>query len=86
MVGAWTVDGYARGLAFAPGGLMAAGSSRGRARSRSLGTIENPADAGEWSGDLGVTFFATDAGAYSPVGVRPLSNFEAEVYDVAILT
>jgi hypothetical protein len=80
------VDGYARGLAFGSDGRMVAGSSPGRARSRSLGTIENPADAGELSGLLGLSIADGDAGAFQEEATIDLSAFQAEIYDVVLLT
>jgi hypothetical protein len=79
------VDGYARGLAFGPDRAVVTGSSRGRARSRSLGTIENPADAGDLSGQVGLVLLRQTAGGFSREAAFDLSAFEAEVYDIAIL-
>ncbi len=79
------VEGYARGLAFGPDRSLVAGSSPGRARSRSLGTIENPADAGELSGLLGLAIADGDAGAFQEDATIDLSSFQAEIYDVLVL-
>jgi hypothetical protein len=80
------VDGYARGLAFGPDGSIVAGSSPGRSRSRSLGTVENPADAGELSGFLGLAIADGDGGVFVGEGTVDLSAFAAEIYDVLVLT
>jgi hypothetical protein len=79
------VNGYARGLAFGPRGQIVAGSSPGRARSRSLGTIENPADSGELSGLSGIILATSSASAFDQEIVIDLSTYEAEVYDIAVL-
>jgi hypothetical protein len=80
------VEGYARGLCVLPDGFVV-GLSRGRARSRSLGTIENAADPGERAGDMGLAFFRQSD---SPPGAKPyarldLSAYGPEVYDVMLL-
>jgi hypothetical protein len=83
------VEGYARGLVFLPEGLAVAGVSRGRARSRSLGTIENPADAGEPGGETSLAFFfarAVESEQLLAAGTIDLSAHGPEIYDVAVLT
>ena len=83
----YPVDGYARGVAFTRDGRLVAGSSRGRARSRSLGTIENPFDPGELEGQTGLTFFDLGDDKESPPSTAyiDLSDHGPEIYDIAEL-
>ncbi|HEU4879161.1 MAG TPA: hypothetical protein VFT21_06910 [Gemmatimonadaceae bacterium] len=84
----FAVDGYARGLVFLPdwGGIV--GTSRGRARSLGLGTVENPADPGEVYGTSRLAVFGAldKTGLESPDGIRiDLTNYGPEIYDIATL-
>jgi hypothetical protein len=81
------VEGYPRGLAFAVDGLMVVGISRGRNRSRSLGTIENAADPGDEAGASGVVVIEPTGPASVAGSIRylNLSAFGPEVYDVLLL-
>jgi hypothetical protein len=82
------VEGYARGLAFCRDGRVVTGSSRGRARSRSLGTIENPADPGEPEGRTGLIFlsaFGETEGRNAPNVHVDLSEHGPEIYDIVVL-
>jgi hypothetical protein len=84
---AFSVEGYARGLAATADGTGVAGVSRGRRASRSLGAVENPADDGEFTGNARLVWFCRTHG---PSGFRRLkelvlSLYGTEVYDVAVL-
>lgn len=64
------------------------GTSRGRARSLKLGTIENPADPGEDSGTSGWRIFGSlDKTRAEPPDVVhiDLTNHGPEICDIAIL-
>jgi len=72
------VDGYARGLAFLHDGTSLVGVSQGRDRSRSLGTVENPADTGVLAGHAAVQVFRPGEAARA----WDLSSFGPEIYDI----
>jgi hypothetical protein len=84
---AFPVEGYARGLALAADGTGVAGVSRGRRVSRSLGTVENPADEGEFTGKASLVWFKRTPGepGFEHVKELDLSSYGTEVYDVAVL-
>jgi len=84
---AFGVEAYARGLAMAADGTGVAGVSRGRRGSRSLGTIENPGDDGEFTGTAGLVWFSrTDGDAgFRHLKELDLSLYGTEVYDVIVL-
>lgn len=78
----FAVEGYARGLCFAPDGRIVIGVSRGRNRSRSMGTIENPADLGEYAGSAALCVFEPRAFGDRLIGVIDLASYGPEIYDV----
>jgi hypothetical protein len=79
-----TADGYARGLMLSDDGRGVIGLSRGRTVSRSLGTIENPADPGELAGRMGLLHFTISSdGSPFVVGHEvDLSPYGVEIYDI----
>ena len=84
---AFSVEGYARGLAAAEDGTYVAGVSRGRKVSRNLGIVENPADDGEFTGKAGLVWFRRSHGqpGFQRLKELDLSSYGTEVYDVALL-
>ena len=83
------VNGYARGLAFRSDWTAVVATSRGRAHSRELKTIENPADPGEAHGTTGLAVFGSLDEAqrqHASVTHIDLADYGPEIYDVAILS
>lgn len=78
------LSGYARGLAFAPEGVMYAGTSVGRRpveNSTRTDVFRHPEDPGELNGRCAVVQF-TPGGARTEIG---LSSFGFEIYDLLLL-
>jgi len=84
---AFSVEGYARGLAAAEDGTCVAGVSRGRKVSRNPAIVENPADDGEFTGKAGLVWFRRSHGqpGFQRLKELDLSSYGTEVYDVALL-